>query len=339
MGGHDWYWDVNGSFGVNKAQQSFTGNVRADRVAQAIGPIANCTAPCVPLEPVRRRGLDHAGDAGLHRVHRARQEQPASVATYTANVSGDRGRPAGRPARRRGRCRASPPERASRRTRSFRPASAPTFRRSRRPATLMSNEIYGEVRVPILKDVPGSYSLEANGAVRYSHYSTSRREARPTRSTACGSRSTTCCSAAPTRPGSARRASASCSAAGRASTFRSSIRAPATSSGLFTDRRDGPRQLHRQRRSAPRRQLCRSQPGQLPVITQGNPQPEAGDVEELQPRRGLLAEPGAEWLRQCAQHRGRLSRHQGQECDQRARSQRDAQAIARWPAIRPAAPS
>ena len=27
MGGHEWYWDVNGLFGVNKAKQSFTGNV------------------------------------------------------------------------------------------------------------------------------------------------------------------------------------------------------------------------------------------------------------------------------------------------------------------------
>ena len=35
------------------------------------------------------------------------------------------------------------------------------------------NEIYGELRLPILKDVPGAYSLEANGAVRHSHYSTS----------------------------------------------------------------------------------------------------------------------------------------------------------------------
>ena len=33
VGGHKWYWDVNGSFGINKAKQSFTGNVRADRVA------------------------------------------------------------------------------------------------------------------------------------------------------------------------------------------------------------------------------------------------------------------------------------------------------------------
>jgi iron complex outermembrane receptor protein len=34
------------------------------------------------------------------------------------------------------------------------------------------NEVYGELRVPVLKDVPGAYSLEANGAARYSHYST-----------------------------------------------------------------------------------------------------------------------------------------------------------------------
>jgi iron complex outermembrane receptor protein len=48
---HDWYWDVNGLYGLNKANQSFTGNVRADRVALAIGPLAACNATpgCVPL--------------------------------------------------------------------------------------------------------------------------------------------------------------------------------------------------------------------------------------------------------------------------------------------------
>ena len=48
-GAHKWFWDVNASVGINKAKQSFTGNVNAARVAQALGPLANCTAPCVPL--------------------------------------------------------------------------------------------------------------------------------------------------------------------------------------------------------------------------------------------------------------------------------------------------
>ncbi|MDQ2877455.1 MAG: hypothetical protein M3R41_00060 [Pseudomonadota bacterium] len=43
VGDHKWYWDVNASLGVNDAHQSFTGNVNAARVAQAIGPIASCT--------------------------------------------------------------------------------------------------------------------------------------------------------------------------------------------------------------------------------------------------------------------------------------------------------
>ena len=67
----NWYWDVNASFGINTARQSFTGNVRADRVAQAIGPVAACAAPCVPLNLFGGAGSITPDDARLHRLHRA----------------------------------------------------------------------------------------------------------------------------------------------------------------------------------------------------------------------------------------------------------------------------
>ncbi len=48
--GHQWNWDINGVYGDTRANQTFTGNVNAAHVQQALGPIADCTDPCVPLD-------------------------------------------------------------------------------------------------------------------------------------------------------------------------------------------------------------------------------------------------------------------------------------------------
>lgn len=47
--GNPWDWDFNVVWSENKAEQTFTGNVNAQRVVQALGPLAGCTNPCVPL--------------------------------------------------------------------------------------------------------------------------------------------------------------------------------------------------------------------------------------------------------------------------------------------------
>ncbi|MEO7826307.1 MAG: TonB-dependent receptor plug domain-containing protein, partial [Allosphingosinicella sp.] len=49
VGDHDWYWDVNGAYGRNKAEQTVLGNINAANLALALGPVAACTAPCVPF--------------------------------------------------------------------------------------------------------------------------------------------------------------------------------------------------------------------------------------------------------------------------------------------------
>jgi iron complex outermembrane receptor protein len=49
LGAGDWFWDVNGIYGKNKAKQTFTGNINAAKLQQALGPVAACTAPCVPF--------------------------------------------------------------------------------------------------------------------------------------------------------------------------------------------------------------------------------------------------------------------------------------------------
>jgi iron complex outermembrane recepter protein len=172
IGAHEWFWDVNGLFGVNKAKQSFTGNVRADRVAQAIGPVANCTAPCVPLNLFGGNGS--ITQAMLDWI--AFTEHDSSnqhLWDFTGNATGSVfDLPAG------------PVEAAvgyEHRYQSARFTPDPIVSAGlgadipAQPAHGNYNvdEVYGELRVPILKDRPFFYSLEANGAARYSHYSTS----------------------------------------------------------------------------------------------------------------------------------------------------------------------
>ena len=49
VGGRDWYWDVNGVYGENKAEQQMFGNIHSGRLRQALGPLADCTGTCVPF--------------------------------------------------------------------------------------------------------------------------------------------------------------------------------------------------------------------------------------------------------------------------------------------------
>ena len=172
INGHDWYWDLNGVVGVNKAKQSFTGNVRADRVAQAIGPIANCTAPCVPLNLFG--GLGSITPEMLNFIAFTEHDSSSQhLADFTANVSGTLfDLPAGGLdvafgyEHRDQKARFTPDPIVS----SGLGADIPA-----QPAAGRYNvdEFYGEVRIPIVKDRPGFYSLEADGAVRHSAYSIS----------------------------------------------------------------------------------------------------------------------------------------------------------------------
>lgn len=172
VGGHKWYWDATALFGINDAHQSFTGNVNASRVAQAIGPIANCTAPCVPLNLFGGAGsITPAMLAFIAFTERDKSQQ--HLYDYTANLSGDiidlPAGPVGFAVGIEHRIQSA----------SFDPdpivaaglgADIPA-----QPAAGRYNvdEIYGELRIPLLKDKPFFHSLEANGAVRHSSYSIS----------------------------------------------------------------------------------------------------------------------------------------------------------------------
>jgi iron complex outermembrane receptor protein len=172
VGEHEWFWDVNALFGINDAHQSFTGNVRADRVAQAIGPIANCQAPCVPLNLFG--GLGSITPAMLDWIaFTERDRSNQTLYDYTANLSGDLfdlpAGPVGFAVGYEHRIQSA----------SFTPdpivsaglgADIPAQPARGRYHT---DEVYGEVRLPLLKETPFFYSLELDGAARYSRYSIS----------------------------------------------------------------------------------------------------------------------------------------------------------------------
>jgi iron complex outermembrane receptor protein len=170
----EWYWDVNGLLGVNKAKQSFTGNVRADRVALAVGPLADClaVAGCVPLNLFGGAGSitqDMLDWIGFTEHDDSRQK----LAGFTANITGDIAElPAGPVGvalgyEHRFQSAAFNPDPL---TAAGLSADIPA-----QPASGHYNvdEVYGEIRIPILKDQPFAYSLEANGALRHSEYSIS----------------------------------------------------------------------------------------------------------------------------------------------------------------------
>ncbi|UAJ11508.1 TonB-dependent receptor plug domain-containing protein [Glacieibacterium megasporae] len=171
LGAHKWYWDVNATFGLNDAHQTFTGNINAAKLARALGPVALCTADCVPFDLFGGAGsvtpamLNYIGFTEHDRSNQA-------LFDYTANVSGDLfdlpAGPVGVAAGYEHRYQYG----------SFNPdpiivaglgADIPAQPASGHYST---NEVYGEIRVPIVKDVPFLYSLEADGSVRYADYST-----------------------------------------------------------------------------------------------------------------------------------------------------------------------
>lgn len=172
MGGHKWFWDLNANVGFNDAKQSFTGNVRADRVAQALGPLALCTAPCVPLNVFGGNGSITADQlAFISFTERDRSSQ--HLGDFTANLSGDLfelpAGPVGLAIGYEHRIQSA----------SFDPdpiiaaglgADIPS-----QPARgrYDSDEVYGELRVPLLKETPFFYSLEVTGSVRHADYSIS----------------------------------------------------------------------------------------------------------------------------------------------------------------------
>ncbi|MDQ8754953.1 TonB-dependent receptor [Sphingosinicella sp. LHD-64] len=170
--GNNWYWDVNGTWGRNDAKQTVFGNVNAANVQRALGPIANCTAPCVPLNIFGGEGsitpemLDYIS---FTQRDSSRQE----LWDVSVNVSGGLFElPGGTAALAIG---------YEHRDQSGRFDPDPTVAAglgSDIPAlptrgSYNVDEAYAELRLPLLGDRPFFHRLEVTGAARWSNYSTS----------------------------------------------------------------------------------------------------------------------------------------------------------------------
>ena len=172
LGGRDWYWDINGSYGRNQAKQVMRGNVNSQLVAQALGPLAGCTAPCVPLNLFSGAGTITQDQLDfISFVQNDSSEQKSW--DFTANISGSLldlpGGPLGLAAGleyRNLKGRFDPDPIVAAGFSSDIPA-LPT------KGGYDVKEAYVELNAPLLKDVSFAQLLELNGAVRFSDFSTS----------------------------------------------------------------------------------------------------------------------------------------------------------------------
>lgn len=168
--GRNWYYDANAVLGANDAHQLFTGNLNAARLAQALGPVGNCTGECVPFNIFGGQGsITPQMLAFVGFDERSRSSQ--RLKDYTVNVSGELfdlpggavGVALGYEHRdQQGSFTPDPIIQAG--LGADIPAQAAR-------GQFNVDEFYGEIRLPLLRDLPFMQSLELNGAARHSDFS------------------------------------------------------------------------------------------------------------------------------------------------------------------------
>jgi iron complex outermembrane receptor protein len=173
--GHTWYWDANAVWSRNHAEQSFTGNVNAQRVQQALGPAALCTGSCVPLNIFGGAGTITPAMLGF--IAFTQQDvSEQEIHDYTLNITGDLfNLPAGPVG-----VAAGYEHREN--EGFFQPdaivAAGLSSDIPAQPArgSIKVDEVYTELSIPLLRDMPMFDRLDASVAGRWFDYSTSGRD-------------------------------------------------------------------------------------------------------------------------------------------------------------------
>lgn len=171
LAGRPMYWDVNLVSSLNRATQTVQGTYNIAHIARALGPVADCTAPCVPLNFFGGPGtITPEMLAYIQFIENDRSEQDINL--WSANLSGsvlklpagDLGFATGVEHRRL--------------AGSYAPDSVVTSGETNGVPSLPTSgsydvdELYAELEVPLLADKPGARSLQLSLAARYSDYST-----------------------------------------------------------------------------------------------------------------------------------------------------------------------
>jgi iron complex outermembrane receptor protein len=164
-------WDINYVSGVNSATQTVNGTYNIRHIANALGPVASCTAPCVPLDIFGGPGSINQ-DMLNYILYTEHDTSKQNLDDFTLNLSGSTFRlPAGTLDFATG-------FEHRRLQASYTPDSVVTAGESNGvPSTPTSgaysvDEAYLELAVPILRDLPGAKHLDLSLATRYSSYTT-----------------------------------------------------------------------------------------------------------------------------------------------------------------------
>ncbi|HBK55010.1 MAG TPA: TonB-dependent receptor [Xanthomonadales bacterium] len=171
LGERTYFWDANYVRGENEAKQTTFGSYNLARIAQGLGPVANCTAPCVPINLF--------GGAGTLTRQMLDFIQPTltdvsenNLEMFTANLSGDLfDLPAGALSFAVGYEHRSQDG-------FFRPDALIVAGESNGVPALPTDgsfdvdEAYLELNVPLLADLPLAERIDLSLASRYSDYST-----------------------------------------------------------------------------------------------------------------------------------------------------------------------
>jgi iron complex outermembrane receptor protein len=172
MFGRNWFWDVNASYGRNKAEQDMFGNIDSSKLRQALGPIAGCTAPCVPFNLFGGFGSitpEMINFVTFEQNDSSKQSQFDTTANLSGSLFDLPGGPLGLAVGgeyRKLKGRFDPDPIVAAGFSSDIPAQ-PTR------GSYDVKEAYAELNAPLLANLPFVNLLELNGAVRFSDYSTS----------------------------------------------------------------------------------------------------------------------------------------------------------------------
>ena len=171
VGEHDFYWDVNYANGNNKASQTVTGTYNIAHIQRALGPVADCTGSCVPMNIFGGPGtLTPEMLQYIQYIEHDTSNNKLNL--WTANLSGELfNLPAGPLAfaagyEHRNYSGAYQPDAVVVAGETNGVPSLPTS------GSYSINEYYLELNAPLLADLPGFKALDLSAATRYSDYST-----------------------------------------------------------------------------------------------------------------------------------------------------------------------
>ncbi len=170
VGERNWFWDVNFADGTNKATQTVHGTYNLAHIKRALGPVADCTDSCVPLNIFSGPGsITPDMLRYIQYIEHDRSENKLKL--WTANLSGDLFELPG------GSFNFATGFEHRSYDGSYEPDAVVVAGETNGVPSLPTagsysiDEYYLELNAPLVKDIPGFKALDLSAATRFSDYS------------------------------------------------------------------------------------------------------------------------------------------------------------------------